>query len=144
MNPTTVRILFALFILAHGWVHMSLAQVPVPQPGALRTPSFPAWWRSGVDPSWPASRFGFSSETTRTLGWVLWLVVVILYTLGTVALVFFPAVTAVWQGLAVGASAFSLVLLGLYWHPWLPVGVIIDLALLAGVLFRLPILQFGQ
>ena len=32
----------------------------------------------------------------------------------------------------------SLVLLALYWHPWLPVGVLIDLLLLSAVFLRWP------
>jgi hypothetical protein len=144
MNPTTFRILFVLFLVAHGWIHMSLAQVPVPQPGALRTPFMPAWWRNAVDPAWPASRLGLPHDMVRTLGWVLWLMVVAGYCLGGAVLLFAPAQTAVWQSLVGGASVLSLVLLGLYWHPWLPVGVLIDLALLAGIFLKWPVMQFGQ
>lgn len=136
MTPTTIRILFALFLLAHGWIHMSLAQVPLPQPGGLHTPFFPAWWRPAVDPSWPVSRLGIAPAAARALGWVLWLVVVTLYALAGLALFFVPANPAIWQGLTVGASGLSLVLLGLYWHPWLPVGILIDIALLALIFLR--------
>ncbi len=136
MTPTTIRILFALFLLAHGWIHMSLAQVPLPQPGGLHTPFFPAWWRAGVDPSWPVSRLGLAPEATRTLGWVLWLAVVVLYALAGLALFFSPSSAATWQGLTVAASGLSLVLLALYWHPWLPVGILIDIALLALIFLR--------
>ncbi len=142
MNPTTLRILFMLFLLAHGWIHMSLAQVPVPQPGALHTPFFPAWWRNDVDSSWPVTKLGFSTDVSRTLGWVLWVAVAALYTLAAAALLINPANTSIWHGLIVGGSAVSLVLLGLYWHPWLPVGVLIDLGLIAAVLLRWPVIQF--
>lgn len=142
MNPTLLRILFVLFILAHGWIHMSLAQVPVPQPGALRTPFFPSWWRDAVDPAWPVSKLDLSPELTRTLGWVLWGAVTALYVLAAAALLFFPHSSSVWQGLMIGASVASLALLGLYWHPWLPVGILIDLALIASVLLRWPVFQF--
>lgn len=142
MSLNTVRILFAVFLLAHGWVHMSLAQVPAPKPGALRTPFMPSWWRSDVDPAWPALKLGLAPGAARTLGWVLWLLVVIGYSLSALALLFVPGQAGLWQGLTAGSSVLSLVLLGLYWHPWLPVGVLIDLLLLAGVILRWPLLSF--
>jgi hypothetical protein len=144
MNPTTLRILFVIFLLAHGWIHMSLAQVPVPQPVALRTPFMPAWWRDAVDPAWPISQMGLSPEVSRPLGWVLWVLVTASYALAGVALLFFPAQTALWQGFCAGASVLSLILLALYWHPWLPVGVLIDLALLSAIFFRWPALPFAR
>ena len=142
MNPETLRIVLVLFLVAHGWVHMSLAQVPVPEPGALRTPFLPAWWREAVDPAWPASKLGLSPQVSRTLGWALWVLVVAGYTLAGAALLLAPAQTAIWQGFAAGASVLSLALLALYWHPGLPVGVLIDLALLAAVFIRWPVIQF--
>lgn len=143
MNPTIFRILLVLFLLAHGYIHMSLASVPIPQPGALRTPFFPSWWRDAVDPKWPASRLGLSPELTRTLGWVLWLLVTALYTLSALALLFTAGQAALWQGLTAGASILSLALLALYWHPWLPVGVLLDVALLAAIFLRWSPIQFA-
>src|SRR5512133_2965149 len=143
MTTTAFRILFALFLIAHGWIHMSLAQVPVPQPGGLHTPFMPAWWRDAIDPSWPASRLGLPSSTVQTMGWVLWVLIVAGYGLAGLALLLAPQQTALWQGLAAAASVLSLLLLGLYWHPWLPVGVLIDLGLLAAVVLRAPALHFA-
>lgn len=144
MNPTLLRIVFVIFLVAHGWIHMSLAQVPLPQPGALRTPFMPAWWRDAVDPAWPAARLGLPASLVRGAGWMLWLAVVAAYSAAAAALLLAPAQTGLWQGLAAGASLLSLVLLGLYWHPWLPVGILIDLGLLAAVVLRWPALQFAR
>lgn len=72
MNTTLIRILFSLFLMAHGLLHMSLATVPVPEPSGLRTPFFPAWWREALDPKWPASRLGLPPQVVRTLGWLRW------------------------------------------------------------------------
>jgi len=142
MNPNIVPLIIAIFLMAHGWVHMSLTYVPVPQPGAMRTPFMPAWWRDAVDPAWPIMRLGLPGAVVRRLGWALWVLVVGLYTLAGLALIFATGMTGLWQGLAVGGSVVSLILLGLYWHPWLPVGVLIDLAIIALVLFNAPFFQF--
>lgn len=141
MNPTTLRIAFVLFLIAHGWIHASLSQAPLPQPGGLHTPFLPAWWRDAVDPSWPISRMGVPAKTAQTAGWLLWLATTAGFALAGLALLL-PGQAGLWQGLAAGAALLSLALLGLYWHPWLPVGVLIDLALLAGILLRWPGLRF--
>ena len=138
MSSQIVRILFAIFLLAHGWVHMSLTQVPIPKPGALRTPFFPAWWRRGVDPAWPAYKLGLSEKAVQTLGWVLWLLVVAAYSLAAALYLLMPSYAGLWQGFTAAGSLLSLVLLALYWHPWLPVGVLIDLLLLSAVFLRWP------
>ncbi len=132
MNPTLLRIGFALFLIAHGYIHMSLSTVPLPQPGGLHTPYWPAWWREATDPSWPASRLGLSPELVRTAGWALWAVVVGVYSLAGLGLLGVPGLHAVWQPLAVGASLVSLLLLGLYWHPWLVMGVVLDALIVLG------------
>lgn len=133
MNPTTVRIILVIFFIAHGYIHMSLAQVPPPQPNALRTPFFPSWWRNAVDPAWPISRLGLSEQVTRTAGWVLWLLATAAFALAGLALLVAPAQAALWQIPAGAGSVVSIVLLALFWHPWLPVGVLLDLGILAGI-----------
>jgi hypothetical protein len=40
LSPSTLRILIAVFLIAHGLVHYSLTTVPIPASGALRTPFF--------------------------------------------------------------------------------------------------------
>ena len=142
MSATTLRILFCLFLVAHGWVHMSLAQVPVPQPGALRTPFFPAWWRAAVDPAWPASRLGMPANLTQTMGWVLWLVVTVGFAIAGLGLLGLPGVNAIWPAAAVGSSVVSILLLALYWHPWFVMGPTLDLIILAAIYFHWPVALF--
>jgi hypothetical protein len=133
MNSQTLRIVFAVFLVLHGLIAMSLATVPVPQPGALRTPYLPAWWRPNVDPAWPISRLGLSDSLVRSIGWVLWLASLLLLIAAAIGLLGVPGLNTAWQTLAVIGSALSLSLLGLYWHPWLVMGVVINLGILAGV-----------
>jgi hypothetical protein len=133
MTATTHKILIAIFMIAHGLVHYSLATVPVPQPGAMHTPFWPSWWRTHVDATWPASRLGLPATAVRTLGWLLWLVVVAAYAAAGLGLVGLPGLNGIWQGAAAIGSVASLILLGFYWHPWLVMGGLIDLALLVAL-----------
>jgi hypothetical protein len=142
MPTTTAVVLFGAFLIAHGLVHISLTWVPVPAPGAARTPFFPAWWRETIDPAWPAARLGLPPRGVRLLGSALWVLLLAGYVLAGVLLIFFPAQTALWQGLTCAASLLSLAFLALYWHPWLLVGVLIDVGLLAAVWLRWPPVLF--
>lgn len=128
-----IRTLFALFLIAHGLITMSLATVPVPAPGALRTPYFPAWWRENVDSNWPISRLGLNPGLTRTTGWLLWLAALILFAGAGLGVLGVPLLSALWQPLAGIAAVLSLVLLVFYWHPWLVLGVVLNMGMLAGI-----------
>ncbi len=133
MDPSMLCILFAIFLIAHGLVTMSLATVPAPAPGALRTPYFPAWWRADIDSAWPISRMGLSQTLVRTAGWVLWLAIMILFVAAGLGLFGIPGLSALWQSLAAIGAVLSLTLLVLYWHPWLVLGVALNIGILAGV-----------
>ena len=144
MSPTTLRILIALFLIAHGLVHYSLATVPLPAKGALRTPFFPSWWRTAVDPLWPIMRMGVPPEDARRNGWALWVMQLICFVLAGLGLLGVPGLSTLWGGLAVFGAASSLTLLGLFWHPWLVLGILIDLAILAGYILSWPPFLFTQ
>ena len=133
MNPNTLRILFSVFLIAHSLVTMSLANVPVPAEGAIHTPYLPAWWRNNVDSSWPASRLGLPEGLVRTTGWILWMAALVLFIAASLGLLGIPGLSAIWQMMATVAAIMSLILLILYWHPWLFIGVLLNLGILVGV-----------
>jgi hypothetical protein len=142
MSATTLRILIALILIAHGLVHVSLTTVPTPQPGAIRTPFWPGWWRDAVDSQWLASRIGLAPQTVRALGALLWLVTLAGFTLAGLGLAGLPGVNAIWQPAALVGAAASLLLLVFYWHPWLVMGAAIDLAVLAALWQHWPVSLF--
>lgn len=133
MELSTLRILFAIFLIAHGLMTMSLATVPVPAQGALRTPYFPAWWRANVDDAWPAIRMGLNPSLVRTAGWLFWLVILVLFVAAGLGLLGLPGLMGIWQMLALIAALISLILLAFYWHPWLVVGVLLNIGIAAAV-----------
>jgi hypothetical protein len=133
MSHNTLRILIGLFLIAHGLMTMSLATVPPPASGALRTPFFPSWWRASVDPLWPVMKLGLPEPLVRTIGWLLSAAILALFTLAGAGLLGFPGLTAIWQPIAAVAAGLSLVLLVLFWHTWLVLGIVINLVILLGV-----------
>jgi hypothetical protein len=133
MNPNSLRIVFGIFLIAHGLMTMSLSTVPVPEPSALHTPYFPSWWRNNVDSTWPASRLGLPDGFVQTTGWILWMAALVLFAVAGAGLLVIPGLSALWQIMAAVAAIMSLILLALYWHPWLIIGVLLNVGILVGV-----------
>jgi hypothetical protein len=46
-----------------------------------------------------------------------------------------PGLDQIWRTTAVVSAAVSLLLLGLFWHPWLIVGVLIDIGIIFSLLW---------
>jgi hypothetical protein len=126
-----LKTLIALFLIAHGLVHAGLAAAPNPndpdsKPGAFFT---------SISRSWLLPQLGLNPTIVQWIGIIL----VALATLGFVLVglgVFgVPGLTAIWRTVAVVSANVSLLLLVLFWHPWLIVGVLIDIGILISLLW---------
>jgi hypothetical protein len=123
------RVVMGLLLVGHALIHTGYL---TPPPDAK--PDAPPW-PFRLDRSWLLSRLGPRSPVTRMIGMVL------------VAVTVAGSVTAAvglltgqewWQGSAVASAAASLVLLGLYAHPLLLLGFIVDALILSVVVLRWP------
>ena len=115
--------LLAAFLFLHGALHASYL---TPRPPA--TPGGPAW-PFLLEGSWILTPLGVTPKLTRWLGIVLVVVTVAAFTLGAAATLGFVP-TGLWTiAVAVGAGS-SIALLAIYFHPWLVVGLAIDIALI--------------
>jgi hypothetical protein len=121
------RLAFAAFLLAHGAIHAGFVS---PRPPV--TAGGPAWPFT-LDRSWLLAPLGVGPEVARLLGLALFAATMGGFASAAIAaLGILPA--ALWPaGVAVGAVA-SLALLLLFFHPWLLLGIAIDLVLLWAVL----------
>ncbi|HYO44341.1 MAG TPA: hypothetical protein VES19_14180 [Candidatus Limnocylindrales bacterium] len=118
----------ALLLAAHGLVHLSFVSPrPPAKPGA-------PLWPFDLGRSWLLTPPGLSSAATRAIGIVLLVAVLagylaaILGVIGTLPALFVP-------GIVVGSVA-SIVMLALFFHPWLVFGFVIDAVLLWAVLIN--------
>ena len=119
-------IVVAGLLLGHALIHASyLSPAPTPKPGA------PAW-PFRLDRSWLLGPIGIDRELSRVLGVGLVVVAIAAFALGVIgALGVGPA--WLWSiGVSLGAVA-SLAVLVLYFHPWLVLGIAIDVVLLWAV-----------
>ncbi len=118
-----VKVAVSVFLIAHGAVHAGfLSPRPAPTPGA------PAW-PFELGRSWVLSPAGVGPDAARLLGTALVAVTIAGFALAALTVVGI-APAGLWRpAVAVGAAA-SVALIGLFFHPWLVLGLGIDAVVL--------------
>jgi hypothetical protein len=125
--PMIPRLLFAAFLLAHGAIHASFLS---PRPSA--TVGGPTW-PFELARSWVLTPFGLQPQTMRLVGMALVAVTIATFALAALATAgIIPA--DLWGPASAAGAVASVVLLLIFFHPWLGLGVLIDLGLLWAVL----------
>jgi hypothetical protein len=119
-----MRILFGLFLLAHGLIHASYV---APSPAA--TAGGPEW-PFDMARSWLVTSLGMDPGVVRVLGIGLMGLVVIGFTLAAASWLGVVAPREWWPWLTVGAAAASALMLAVFFHPMLVLGFAIDAVLL--------------
>lgn len=112
-----LRVAAGVLILAHGLVHLLYLADDVPE--------------FSLDRSWPVP-----DAVRRAVALGLVAGTVVAFAALALALWGLPGLSSAWPTLTVVACLFSMVLLGLFWNPWLVLGLAIDMALLAVVVLR--------
>lgn len=108
------RLLLAGFLIGHGWIHPAIYAMP-------RDPDKPAPFNPNR--SWALAGVYMADPTARSLSVGLsWLTGAIFVLSGVLLL----ADSAAWMPTAVVGAVVGLALKGLYFNPWLIVGVLID------------------
>jgi hypothetical protein len=118
------EIVLALFLAAHGLIHLGYVTPAPPDP---RYPF-------KLDKSWLISSLHVDASYVRILGTALGALTVLGYTLAALAIMGIIVPEPLWQPLTIVSSALSLLLLILFWHPWLVIGIAIDAFLLLALL----------
>jgi hypothetical protein len=118
-----VKLLLSAFFMAHAAIHFGFIS-PAPAPAAGAPP-----WPFDLTRSWLLTSLGMDASVTRALGVGLLLVLSLGYAAATLVMMGVLPERLFAAGIIVGAIA-SLMLLGLFFHPWLVLGAVIDIALL--------------
>lgn len=118
-----VQLAVAGFLLAHALIHVGFVSVAPPA-----TVGGPAWPFSTSE-SWLFMRLGVGAEATRLLALALVATTIAGFSLAALSVIgILPA--GIWPpGVAIGAAS-SMALLIAFFHPWLVLGVGIDLVLI--------------
>lgn len=119
-----MNILVGLFLLAHGLIHLSYL-APAPSPGAGRPE-----WPFDMANSWLVTHLGMSVDLIRPLGTLL--VVMVAVTLGAAGLATLGILVPEewWKPLVIVGAVLSAVTLAILFHPWIVLGIVIDVVLL--------------
>ncbi len=120
------RILIGVFLILHGLVHSGLAAAPIPKEPS----SSPGSFFSQPSRSWILQRLRVSPGGVRMIGWLLVVTTTVGFVFAGLAALGVPLLAGGIAPLIIGSAILSLLLLGIFWHPWLTLGVVIDLAIL--------------
>ena len=123
--------LLAVLLIAHGLVHSGLGAAPIPndpnsKPGAFFT---------AATRSWLLPRLGLNASTVQWCGIVLVALTTLGFIVAGLGVIGVSGLSTVWRTVAVVSACVSLLLLILYWHPWLAVGVLLDTSILIALLW---------
>jgi hypothetical protein len=118
-----MKILLAAFLAAHGLIHLSYLA-----PAPPRTAGGPEW-PFDVTHSWLVTALGMDAAAMRPLATAL-VIITTVALLGAAAVAMGWLSSTLWLPLLVAGTVGSLVTLALFFHPWLVVGIAIDLVLL--------------
>ncbi|MCP4415027.1 MAG: hypothetical protein GY805_00295 [Chloroflexi bacterium] len=125
------KMTLAIFLIAHGLVHAGLAAAPNPadpnaKPGAFFT---------AVERSWLLPRLGMGITAVHWIGIILVALSTLGFVLAGLGIFGVAGLSAIWRTIAIISAISSLLLLILFWHPWLPIGVLIDIVVLIALLW---------
>ena len=123
-----MKTIVALFLILHGLVHGILALVPNPD-------SADAGFASFFSRSWLLTSLGLSTSAGKAIAIILAAIATIGFIATGLAILGILVPYDWWSVLAVASAAVSLLLLVIFWHPYLIVGILIDTLILVTVIF---------
>ena len=121
---------YAAFVLLVGHALVHLAYVTPAPPRAEGA----AEWPFAIGESWPVTNLGVSVDVMRPVAYLLVTVILVALVGAGLAIIGLVVPSAWWPALVVTGAGASLLLLTLCFHPWLVIGVAIDVVLLYLVL----------
>lgn len=116
-----MKTLLALFTVAHGLMHFSYL---TPKPNDPK-------YAFHFDRSWFSHLVGAGAQPTGT---IMVLITVTLLALAGLGIWGIPGLATYAKALTLWGMVASLITLVLFWHPWLVLGIVIDLVFIFGIL----------
>jgi hypothetical protein len=117
--------IFGVFLIVHALAHAGLATAPIPDdpnptPGAFFT---------DVKRSWLFLKIRLDYAVVRWIGITLVALSIIGFIIAGLGVLGIPGLYNIWREIAGFSAGISLLLLILFWHPWLVVGVVVNIGL---------------
>ena len=121
----------AIFIIAHGLVHAILAIAPNPADSNAKLGAF----FTTAERSWLLPQLGLNTATIQWVGIILVGLSTLGFVLAGLGIFGVAGLSTIWRAIAIISAGISLLLLISFWHPWLPVGVLIDIGTLVALVW---------
>ena len=125
-----MRIAVGIFIIAHGLVHSILAVAPNPADPDAKIGLF----FTSIDRSWILPKLELNSGIIQAIGIILVALSTLGFLLAGLGILGVGGLSVIWRTVAVVSSIISSLLLITFWHPWLPVGLVINILTFVGLL----------
>ena len=124
------QVLVAGFVVAHGLITamIGIGGITKPEAPAMTLPAWFGWWPGPFGRSWLVDAMHLGSGVSM-IGNGLWLVAGVALLAAGLGWLGVPALSGVWQPLALGGAAVGLVVLAIFFHPLYLVAVLIDVAI---------------
>ena len=127
-----LKIALIIFLISHGLAHAGLAAAPNPDDPKLK----PGAFFTASERSWLLPKLGLNASAIQWVGIILVVLSALGFVFAGLGVIGVAGLEMIWPTVAVVSACLSLVLLVLFWHPWLPVGILIDLGILLALLWN--------
>lgn len=126
-----MKIIFGLFLIAHGLVH-SMYFIPSPP-----QTSGGAAWPFDLTRSWVFTPLGLNTETIKIIGIVLTVAAILGFIFSGIGWLGFPGLKLIAVPVTVISAVTSFILIGLFWNNSFIFAQFLNLGILAVVFFKL-------
>jgi hypothetical protein len=133
-----MKILISILLIVHGLIVAGQATGSFWStiPNEIQNPSFVSWWPVNMGRSWLFSWLGLEKTlAVYRIGGLLWLAGGIALVAAGLGVLGFVVPIAWWRDLAVAGGAISLVMLAIYLHPLMIIGMASSAAVLMALLW---------
>jgi hypothetical protein len=131
-----MKILIAILLIVHGLIVAGQSSGSFNPIGGIKNPAWLSWWPASLGQSWLLTTLGIERSLVARAGGFLWLVagaVLVAAGLGVLGLGVPPTW---WRSLALSGAAISLIMLAIYLHPFLSIGIGASIVLLATLVWE--------
>ena len=124
-----LKMALVIFLIAHGLVHAGLAAAPNPADSQGK----PGGFFTAAERSWLLPQLGVAGTAVHWIGITLVSLSTLGFVLAGLGIVGVVGLTTIWRTVAIISASISLLLLILFWHRWLSVGVLINIVTLVAL-----------
>lgn len=131
-----MKILIAVLLIVHGLIVIGQSSGSFNPVGGIKDPSWLSWWPINLGQSWLFSALGIEQSFVARAGGILWLaagIALVAAGLGVVGLV---VPFALGRSFALAGTVISLVMLAIYLHPFIGIGIGASAVLLAALVWE--------